>query len=222
MVELFNEGKRQYYNVDGIKVYIRDNEGKKIYTSNEFIDISYNSTLIHPLNRVSCTLSNFFPHDFYFRHHHVRSVEGVLQGFKFKDILLQRESFKHYGRDAYAFGSAAFSNDWRCDGYLYFEGEKVDRFGIEYQKLLNELYVSLSLKKAFENNLIYTGNRVLLHSVGVLDPRETVLTTKEYILRLEILRECLKENKNPTQKLRYLAEVISEVYEEESYRKKFN
>jgi hypothetical protein len=209
MVELEKEEEAIFYKtLNGRKVYITDEDNKKRYVDRNFIDISYSSR-----ESESSVLSNMFPYSFYFQRHiidsskntlerlkhiysflrryKVSSAEGLLQGLKHKKVSLQRQVFKYSGKDAYHIRVASFINDWREDGFLYFNGKKINRFGIEYQQLLNDLYLSLMNNPFFANSLKNTKEKVLLHSDGKLDSSETTLTPREYILRLECMREYL-------------------------------
>jgi hypothetical protein len=218
MVEIEIDGIRKfYYNDSNNKIYITDVNGNKLYVTNDFIDISYGSR-----ESISSALSNMFPYTFYFHGFKVASVEGFLQSLKHQDPSMQQEVFNYYGKDAYHLRAASFINDWRKTGILYFNKEEISRFSIEYQKLLNELYLSLLSNRFFVNTLKYTGEKELIHSDGNLDPNETILTSKEYILRIEYMRDYLlaKMNKKKLEnKLDTLAVVIAE---EQAHIKKIN
>jgi hypothetical protein len=231
MVEIETEGKRKFYkDFDSNKIYVTDivdNNGNKVYVTDTFVNISYNCNLIVPLNRLSCVLSNLYPRDrFYFKNHIVKSVEGVLQGLRFQDIDVQTEAFSLYGRDAYAFGAVNFGeDDWRKTGVLYFDGKEINRYSIEYQQFLNELYLSLLNVKSFAEALKNTGNKELIHLDGKLNPTETILTPKEYILRLEYMRDYLinkTDEKAFYKKLDTLAVIIAEEQAKIVYQKRLN
>ncbi|MDD2469385.1 MAG: hypothetical protein PHI22_00370 [Bacilli bacterium] len=185
MKEIYRDGKIKYYlNDEGNRVHITDKEGKQFYFSDDFVDISYRSS-----NSVACLLSNLYPIAFNFKGNSVSSIEGVLQALKHKDFKTQRLIFNYSGKDAYHTRAASFLSDWRETGILYFNNEAFNRFDIDYQFLLNDLYLSAFENPLYASALKYTGKRELLHSIGKTDPRETILTTREYIDRLLILRD---------------------------------
>jgi|LSQX01.1.fsa_nt_gb hypothetical protein len=185
MKTIHSSGKIKYYlNDDGNCVNITDQDGKHIYFTDDFVDISYRSS-----NSVACLLSNLYPLVFNFKGYPVNSIEGVLQALKHKNFETQRLIFNYSGKDAYHTKAASFLNDWRETGTLYFKNEAINRFSIGYQFLLNDLYLSAFRNPLYASTLKYTGKRELLHSIGKTDPQETILTRKEYIERLLILRD---------------------------------
>jgi hypothetical protein len=216
MVEINERGKRKYYIASDKKhVYITDKEGKSLYFTKDFVDISYFSK-----NSVSCALSNLFPYEFTFKGCQAKSVEGVLQSLKHGNPEVQHIIYGYAGKDAYHTRAASFENDWRNEYYLHCGNKLIDRFDIEYQNLLNEIYIAVSSNPLFASTLRYTGDRVLLHSKGVSEPDETILTPREYIDRLTIIRSSLLNLKDPSNDLDALSEEIAQDYYQRGYIKK--
>lgn len=216
MVEIIERGKRKYFiNEKKKHIYIIDKDGKSLSFTDDFVDISYFSK-----NSVSSALSNLFPYEFTFRGYQVKSVEGILQSLKHGNPEVQRVLYNYFGKDAYHARAASFANDWRNEHYLHCGNQLVDRFDIEYQNLLNEIYVSLATNPLFASTLKYTNDRVLLHSKGVTDPKETILTPREYVDRLTIIRSSLINAKDSSASLADLSDSIAGEYYERGYIKK--
>jgi hypothetical protein len=136
-------------------------------------------------------LSNFAPHPFLFRGLVCNSMEGFLQGLKFKNPEMQKHVFTLVGRMAKFKGKG---KNWQRDG-LWLQGVKVDRFGDEYQVLLDEAYGCLVKNTAFRNALLCSNDAVFEHSIGKSKPSDTVLTRSEFCGRLMRLREEMKNGR---------------------------
>jgi hypothetical protein len=216
MVEIENESKRKFYkDFKGNKIYITDEKGNKIYVTNDFIDISYNSDKDESIN-----LSNLSHYDFNFLGFQASSIRGVLEGLKYRDMDVQQLNFMQYGE---FLKYASSNNKWQKTNMLYFNNEEINRFSIEYQQLLNELYLSLLLNGSFFYNLLDTNKKVLLYSDGIEDPNKTILTSREFILRLECIRDHLikkASEKETRKKLDILAQVIAEEQAKIVYQKR--
>lgn len=138
----------------------------------------------------AASLSNFSPHPFEIDGVKCNSMEGFLQGLKFKSIEMQAEVCTLVGRAAKSKGS---KKKWTRTQTLYWIGEEIKRDSDEYQDLLDKAYNCLyrdseSFRKALER----TNNAVLTHSIGKNKIAVTVLTTREFISRLNELRELKK------------------------------
>ena len=134
-------------------------------------------------------LGNFTPHAFTLDGAHLGSMEGFLQGLKIADPTEQARVNALSGLAAKESGQA---HDWRATGQLWWRGAALDRFGAEYQALLDRAYEALATQNAaFREALLSTGNRPLIHTIGKSDPRETVLTIDEMCERLMRLRKAL-------------------------------
>ncbi len=135
-------------------------------------------------------LSNFSPHPFTFRGYEVSSMEGFLQGLKFKSPEMQLEIFKKVGFGAKRAGSG---KNWQSTQTLWFQGEPIKRDSQEYQDILDEAYNAMfdqntKAKKA----LMATQNAVLKHSIGRHKANETVLTRREFCGRLMKIRDRIR------------------------------
>ena len=135
-------------------------------------------------------LSNFAPHPFKFRGFEVSSMEGFLQGLKFKSPEMQAEIFKKVGIGAKRAGKG---KNWQRTQTLWFQGEPIKRDSQEYQDLLDEAYVAMfTQNKKARKALLATGNAVLKHSIGWHKPNETVLTRTEFCSRLMEIRDTIR------------------------------
>ena len=154
-----------------------------------FINVAYN--LKNSLSRV---LSNLYPLRFKFRGKWVNSIEGVLQGIKYKDKKTQNEVLRYSGIDAYHTRIANETDFWGKALKLYWQGKEIDRLSNEYQLFIDELYISASKNPLYRRFLLSSGDKYILHHIGKEDPKETVLTRSEFEIRLNTLREFLKNN----------------------------
>ena len=165
---------------------VKDTEQK--YAEGErFINIGYNFK-----NSNSRILSNLYPMEFKFRGKKVKSIEGVLQGIKYKDKKTQNLVLKYSGLDAYHTRGCNSLDFWGDAGILYWQGKPMVRNSEEYQIFLDELYMSVLKNPLYQRALLATGNKYILHHIGNPNPNETVLTRYEYENRLATLRAFLK------------------------------
>lgn len=210
---IYAEGKRKYYisNLKG-KIYITDFFNRKLFWTKDFLDISYESK-----NVIVRSLSTPFLHDFIFHGIKIKSVEGFLQSLKYKDNYIKSHLINCYGNEIRFLETQNLDKDSYYSGDLYFEGKTIDRYDIKYQELLNELYLSLCYSSVFEKSLINTGNRELLYSSGIEDPTRTLLTSRELVDRLKIIRDALILDKDPLNKLNELGDKIAEDYYQRDY-----
>jgi len=151
----------------------------------EILDISYKD-----IN--TGILSNLFPHSFSIDGVNCKSMEGFLQSLKFKDEEIRKIVQEYWGIDAYKAGRAT---DWRKAQVLYWKGQIIGRHSQEYQELLDRAYgingnEGLIKNALFRKAIINSKGKKITHT-GVDNPSETVLTTEEYISRLEKIRELL-------------------------------
>lgn len=136
-------------------------------------------------------LSNFAPYKFIFDGVECNSMEGLLQSFKFKDFEIQKEICKLVGKQAKFKGK---KKKWFKTQTLYWNNVEYKRDSDEYQELLDRAFNSLFENDKFKNALKSTNNAVLKHSIGKTRKNETVLTTSEFISRLNRLRKEIKDN----------------------------
>ena len=138
------------------------------------------------------TLSNFAAHDFSLDGVACASMEGFLQGLKIADPVEQKRVCGLVGEAAKKAGQR---HDWRARGALWWGGREIDRFGVEYQALLDRAWRALAEKSwKFRAALAATEGARLVHTMGKSDPRETVLTEAELCDRLTALRAALRSS----------------------------
>lgn len=135
----------------------------------------------------SNALSNFAPHKFTIDDVECNSMEGFLQGLKFKSVEMQAEVCKLVGKMAKFKGK---NKKWFRNQTLYWKGEEIKRDSDEYQELLDRAYNAMYEDSAsFRKALASSVGAVLKHSMGKNKKNETVLTTNEFCSRLTILRD---------------------------------
>lgn len=180
--------------IDGENIYFKNelvqDENKKYSDGENFINTGYNFK-----NSLSRGLSNLYPMSFKFRGKKVNSIEGVLQGIKYKDKKTQNLVLKYSGLDAYHTRGANTKDFWGNSGKLYWQGKEIDRKSEDYQLFLDELYMSAVRNPLYKRMLLATGDKYLLHHIGNEDINQTVLTRFEYEQRLNSLREFIKQHK---------------------------
>lgn len=164
-----------------------EDETKKYAEGSTFLNIGYNFK-----NSLARNLSNLYPISFKFRGKKVSSIEGVLQGIKYKDKKMQNLVLKYSGLDAYHTRGANSANFWGNEGILYWQGKPLNRHSEDYQLFLDELYISALKNPIYKSSLLATKNKYLLHHIGNTNPKETVLTREEYEIRINTLREFAK------------------------------
>jgi len=136
------------------------------------------------------TLSNLAGHKFTFRDIECGSMEGLLQGLKFKDAGMQAHICTLVGIGAKKSGKG---KNWQKTQTLWWQGEPIKRDSDEYQELLDEAYDCLFRQnEKARKALIATNNAVLKHSIGRRKANETVLTQKEFCSRLTKMRDLIK------------------------------
>lgn len=139
----------------------------------------------------SGALSNFAAHPFNFRGVDVASMEGFLQGLKYKNPEMQKHICTLIGKKAKMTGA---KKNWRESQTLYWQGTEIKRDSDEYQLLLDEAYEAMfTQNEGARKALLATGNAVLTHSIGKRKINDTVLTEQEFCSRLMKIRTMLKE-----------------------------
>ena len=133
----------------------------------------------------SCALSNFAPHPFVIDGVECASMEGFLQGLKFKNPEMQTHVCTLVGKAAKRKGA---KKNWKRTQTLWWRGEEIDRHGDEYQALLDRAYCALGGNAGFQRALLATGKATLEHSIGRRNPKDTVLTVSEFCQRLYWIR----------------------------------
>lgn len=141
----------------------------------------------------SNSLSNFAPHPFIFDGVECNSMEGLLQSFKFSSSDMQKEVCKLVGKAAKFKGK---NKKWFLTQKLYWKGVEYDRKSDEYQELLDRAYDALAENTSFQKALLASGKSVLTHNIGKSKQNETVLTRREFISRLNKIRDRLFREQN--------------------------
>lgn len=174
------------------KIYYKDilvsDEDITISDHDEFVNVGYKLKGTTPK-----LLSNLYPYEFYFKGKKVASIEGVFQGIKFKNKKEQNYVLKYSRLDSNNIKGCNL-DDWKKDGKLYWQGKPIDRFSSEYQRFLEELYISAIQNPLYRNVLLST-NKYILHSMGVLEQKDTVFTRYEFEEMLNTLSKYLKSKK---------------------------
>jgi len=137
----------------------------------------------------SCALSNFSPHPFELDGVECASMEGFLQGLKFKNPDMQVEVCKLVGFAAKKKGS---KKNWKQESILWWKGEAIDRFDDEYQELLDRAYDAIAKNSGFRKALLASNDSVITHSIGKRKEKDTILTIREFCGRLMRLRAKIK------------------------------
>lgn len=140
----------------------------------------------------SNVLSNFHKSKFKLDGIQINSMEGFLQSLKTSDPKLQKKICKMVGKEAKNAGNML--NEAGFDRKtLHWNGKIIDRFSYEYQELLKRAY-----NAKFENDALFrkaiaaTEGKTLIHSIGLQKEQETILTEKEFINMLELLKAKIK------------------------------
>lgn len=140
----------------------------------------------------SCVLSNFACHLFTFDGVECRSMEGLLQSFKFNKPHIQVAICKLIGSGAKRRGQKR-NRTWKRVQKLWWNGVTYDRNSNEYQKLLDRAYEALSQNENFQRALLATKDSSLTHSIGSSKKSDTCLTEREFCSRLKKIRTRLQQ-----------------------------
>lgn len=134
-------------------------------------------------------LSNFTARTFVFRGLTAHSMEGLLQGLKFRDPEKQRQVMLLVGKAAKFKGK---KQKWWIEQTLFWQGTAIKRDSDEFQALLDEAFLALfTQSEGARTLLIATGSAVITHAMGKQDPRTTILTEQEFVSRLMKIRALL-------------------------------
>lgn len=134
-------------------------------------------------------LSNFAGHRFVFDGVEIYSMEGFLQALKFKNFEIQKHVCTLIGAAAKRKGA---NKNWKKHQILYWNNKQYPRKSKEYQKLLDDVYMSMfNQSDSFKRALIASKGTVLTHSIGKNKESETVLTKSEFCRRLTYLQSLL-------------------------------
>ena len=82
---------------------------------------------------------------------------------------------------------------WSGRPHVMWCGRTINRFGPEYQRLIDRAYLALvRANPGFVSALLATGTAVLTHKIGRANAAETVLTEAEFVSRLHRIRAWLQ------------------------------
>lgn len=144
----------------------------------------------------SRSLSNFAPWAFTLDGIRCSSIEGFLQGMKFEDPARQAEICGMVGLAAKGAGRNR-NAAWQVQQVLWWRGQAIDRHGPAYARLLDRGYAAMNAANpGFGEALLATGEKRIMHSIGTIDPRRTVLTKEEFCSRLTRIRAWLRKRMN--------------------------
>ena len=187
---VFQQKEIQYINekayCDGFP--LEDEEGNLIPISENWINVGYKAK-----NPLAKALSNLFPYEFDFKGHHLQSLESFFQGIKFPDAETQKLVFAYQGINAVHIQIAS-DYDWKETGFLYWQGQKINRYSEEYDNLVDEVYIS-AIQNPLFRQVLKKVDRAILHSIGKTNKEETVFTRYEFEKQLNCLVAFLKQAK---------------------------
>lgn len=128
-------------------------------------------------DEIARKLSNFYPHQFHFDVEFF-CFEAFIQCLKFSN---PDEQMKVAGMDAKTAKAAGQTQHWQENGgWLYWNGHGINRYSQEYQLLLDRAYDALCQNAEFADALRRSRGRILIHTIGKLGKRDTVLTSIEF------------------------------------------
>ena len=129
-------------------------------------------------NEIGQKLSNFYPHTFIFEGMKFGNFEAFVQCLKFSD---PEEQMKVAGMDAKSAKAAGQTQHWKENGgWLYWRGHAINRYGHEYQQLLDRSYDALCQNAEFADALRRSRRQLLIHTIGKLRRKDTALTSIEF------------------------------------------
>lgn len=152
--------------------------------SDKWINVGYSLKGMYPK-----LLSNLFPYAFKFKGYKLHSIESFFQAIKFPSIKMQKKLYKYSGKEALVLQKAT-DYDWKKSGYIYFKGKKIKRDSLEYDSLLDELYIS-AIRNPFYRNAIKNCSLPIIHAIGETNKNETVFTRYEFEYMLNCLHAFL-------------------------------
>ncbi len=164
-------------------ILIKDENGY-VGESSQWINVGYSLSGMYPK-----LLSNLFPYEFMFRGFKLQSIESFFQGIKFPDKELQKKVFSYSGKEAVVIQKAS-DYDWKENGIIYWQGEPIQRDSLEYDQLIDELYIS-AIQNEFYRNAIRNCSLPILHVMGEESKENTVFTRGEFEFMLNCLHDFL-------------------------------
>lgn len=159
--------------------------GENIGECEKWINVGYKNK-----DSYAKVLSNLFPYEFEFRGKKLKSIESFFQGIKFQDKNMQNFVFSYSGLDSNRV-KACSGYDWKATGKLYWQGQEIDRYSEDYDKLVDEMYIS-AIQNPLYRNALKNCNVYIMHSMGGKEKNETVFTRYEFEKQLNCLKDFLK------------------------------
>ncbi len=187
---VFQQKEIQYINEKAYcdELPLEDDEGNLIPLSESWINVGYKAK-----NPLAKALSNLFPYEFDFKGHRLQSLESFFQGIKFPDPEIQKLVFSYQGINA-VYIQVASDYDWKETGFLYWQGQKINRYSEEYDHLVDEVYIA-AIQNPLFRQVLKKVDRPILHSIGKTNKEETVFTRYEFEKQLNCLSAFLKQMK---------------------------
>lgn len=161
-----------------------DEFGKEIGECEKWVNVGYKHS-----GQYAKVLSNLFPYKFQFRGKTLHCIECFFQGIKFKDKEIQNLIFEYSGLDSNHI-KICTEYDWKKTGIVYWQGNPIDRFSDEYDKIVDELYIS-AIQNPLYRSAIKNCTKEIIHTLGTVEKNETVFTRYEFEKQLNCLREFL-------------------------------
>jgi len=161
------------------KFFYQDNH--KVWKNDKIVDIAYKDP-------ESSVLSNLFPRIILIDGITYHSLEAFFRGLCWNgsQSVLENEIAILSGLNAWRIRYVL--PDWRQKQILYHNGKEIPRESEEYQRLLEYAYDCMFEQSIiFQNALRKTKGKILMHTLGNHNPKETLLTEEEYMRML--LRE---------------------------------
>lgn len=141
----------------------------------------------------ACVLSNLHDSIFIFDDVECHSMEGFLQSLKHQDEAKQRQICKMKGIDA----KRQSSSDWQKNQIVWWKSKPINRHSDEFFNLVTSAYTALfQQNRLFREALLSTKGKRLLHSRGLKNPHNTILTEQEFCVILIKLRDNARTEDN--------------------------
>lgn len=163
----------------------RYHDDHKVWKNDKIVDIAY-------ADPETSVLSNLFPRIVLIDGVIYHSFEAFLRGLCWNGSskVLGREIAILSGMDAWRVRYAL--PDWREKQVLYHGGKEIHRESEEYQELLKYAYdCTFEQSEIFRDALRNTQGKILMHTLGKCDRRETLLTKEEFTRMLRRERDRL-------------------------------
>lgn len=135
-------------------------------------------------------LSNLKKRSFMFAGINCNSIEGVLQGIKFKDVDKQKKIAIRHGMDAKRSGQGKRLD--RQGMLAHWNGQSYRRDSKAYNQFVRSIYWAACWADVdMQVALIESGDRPFIHPIGSKDIEKSVLTENEFVTILTDLRKMV-------------------------------